>query len=137
MWTLRVLNIVLIWAENSILRNSFCVSPSFFFHSNLKLFLSVGLQVFLDCGANELKKLKSELFLNREGNDEVLYYSCKAHLDELINSLEEDGKEKKLLSMIKAKYKVMIKHMEITETLTEELRGMDDSERLHNVHECD
>ncbi|XP_029214367.2 nucleosome-remodeling factor subunit BPTF-like isoform X2 [Acropora millepora] len=58
-----------------------------------------------------------------EGNDEVLYYSCKAHLDELINSLEEDGKEKKLLSMIKAKYKVMIKQMEITETLTEELRG--------------
>lgn len=66
-----------------------------------------------------------------------MYYSCKAHLDELINSLEEDGKEKKLLSMIKAKYKVMIKQMEITETLTEELRGMDYSVRLHNVHVTD
>lgn len=102
-----------------------------------QLFLNVGLQVFSDSGANVLKKLKSELFLNREGNDEVLYYSCKAHLDELINSLEEDGKEKKLLSMIKAKYKVMIKHMEITETLTEKLRGMNDIIRLHNVHVID
>lgn len=102
-----------------------------------QLFLNVGLQVFSDSGANVSKKLKSELFLNREGNDEVLYYSCKAHLEELINSLEEDGKEKKLLSMIKAKYKVMIKHMEITETLTEELRGMNDIIRLHNVHVID
>lgn len=92
---------------------------------------------WINSGAKDLKKLKSELFLNREGNDEVLYYSCKAHLDELINSLEEDGKEKKLLSMIKAKYKVMIKQMEITETLTEELRGMDDSVRLHDVHVTD
>lgn len=39
--------------------------------------------------------------------------------------------------MIKAKYKVMIKQMEITETLTEELRGMDYSVRLHNVHVTD
>lgn len=58
-----------------------------------------------------------------EGNDGTLYYSCKAHLDELINSLEEDGKERRLLSMIKAKYKVMIKHMEITEALIESSRG--------------
>lgn len=31
----------------------------------------------------------------------------------------------------------MIKQMEITETLTEELRGMDYSVRLHNVHVTD
>ena len=64
-----------------------------------------------------------ELVPFREGNDGTLYYSCKAHLDELINSLEEDGKERRLLSMIKAKYKVMIKHMEITEALIESSRG--------------
>ena len=63
------------------------------------------------------------LFLIREGNDETLYYSCKAHLDDLIQSLEEDGKEKRLLSALKAKYKLMVKHMEITEALTEAARG--------------
>lgn len=64
------------------------------------------------------------LILTREGSDETLYYSCKDHLDDLINSLEEDGKEKRLLSAIKAKYKIMAKHMEITEALTEAARGM-------------
>ncbi|KAJ7340448.1 hypothetical protein OS493_003196 [Desmophyllum pertusum] len=58
----------------------------------------------------------------REGSDETLYYSCKAHLDELISSLEDDGKEKRLLSALKAKYKTMVKHMEITEALTEAAR---------------
>jgi len=52
-----------------------------------------------------------------------LYFSCKAHLDELISSLEDDGKEKRLLSALKAKYKTMVKHMEITEALTEAARG--------------
>jgi len=59
----------------------------------------------------------------REGSDETLYFSCKAHLDELIGSLEDDGKEKRLLSALKAKYKTMVKHMEITEALTEAARG--------------
>lgn len=66
------------------------------------------------------------LFLIREGSDETLYYSCKAHLDDLINSLEEDGKEKRLLSVLKAKYKIMVKHMEVTEALTEAARGRAD-----------
>ena len=61
--------------------------------------------------------------LNREACDDTLYFSCKAHLDDLINSLEEDGKEKKLLSAIRAKYKTILKHMEITEALTEASRG--------------
>lgn len=52
-----------------------------------------------------------------------MYYSCKAHLDELIGSLEDDGKEKRLLSALKVKYKTMVKHMEITEALTEAARG--------------
>lgn len=52
-----------------------------------------------------------------------MYYSCKAHLDELISSLENDGKEKRLLSALKAKYKTIVKHMEITEALTEAARG--------------
>ena len=52
-----------------------------------------------------------------------MYYSCKEHLDDLINSLEEDGKEKRLLSAMKTKYKVMVKHMQITEALTEASRG--------------
>ena len=62
-------------------------------------------------------------FLIREDSDETLYFSCKAHLDELISSLEDDGKEKRLLSALKAKYKTMVKHMEITEALTEAARG--------------
>ena len=64
-----------------------------------------------------------QCFFFREGNDETLYYSCKAHLDDLIQSLEEDGKEKRLLSALKTKYKLMVKHMEITEALTEATRG--------------
>ena len=62
-------------------------------------------------------------FLIREGSDETLYFSSKAHLDELISSLEDDGKEKRLLSALKTKYKTMVKHMEITEALTEAARG--------------
>lgn len=62
-------------------------------------------------------------FLNREGCDETLYYSCKAHLDELLSSLEEDGKEKRLISVLRIKYKTMVKHMEMTEALTEASRG--------------
>lgn len=52
-----------------------------------------------------------------------MYYSCKEHLDDLIKALEEDGKEKRLLSVIKARYKVMVRHMEITESLIEAARG--------------
>lgn len=63
------------------------------------------------------------LFLNREGSDETLYYSSKAHLDELISSLEKDGKEKRLISVLRIKYKTMVQHMEITEALTEAARG--------------
>ena len=40
-----------------------------------------------------------------------------------MSSLEDDGKEKRLLSALKAKYKTMVKHMEITEALTEAARG--------------
>ena len=59
-----------------------------------------------------------------------MYFSCKAHLDELISSLEDDGKEKRLLSALKAKYKTMVKHMEITEALTEAARGRTVNERF-------
>lgn len=62
-----------------------------------------------------------------------MYYSCKAHLDELISSLEDDGKERRLLSALKAKYKTMVKHMEITEALTEAARGMAIKQNHHKT----
>lgn len=59
----------------------------------------------------------------REGSDEILYFSCKVYLDELMSSLEDDGKEKRLLFVLKVKYKIIVKYMEIIEVFIEVVRG--------------
>jgi len=64
-------------------------------------------------------------FYGRESdNEEVRYYSSKAHFDELIEYLEDDGQERRLLSTFKNKYNTIIKHMAITDSLVEASRGM-------------
>lgn len=63
------------------------------------------------------------LFFRESENETVRYYSSKPHLDDLIEFLESDGQERRLLSALKTKYSTIIKHMAITESLVEASRG--------------
>ncbi|EDO44906.1 predicted protein, partial [Nematostella vectensis] len=60
--------------------------------------------------------LSRRLFV--EGEQDSLYFSSKAHLDDLIRYLVADGQERKLLAGIRSKYNEITKQMAITEALS-------------------
>ncbi|XP_048576210.1 nucleosome-remodeling factor subunit BPTF isoform X2 [Nematostella vectensis] len=65
--------------------------------------------------------LSRRLFV--EGEQDSLYFSSKAHLDDLIRYLVADGQERKLLAGIRSKYNEITKQMAITEALVDAVRG--------------
>ncbi|XP_065066194.1 nucleosome-remodeling factor subunit BPTF-like [Rhopilema esculentum] len=58
-----------------------------------------------------------------EGEYETFYYSYPSHLDELLDSLKEDGYEKPLVQTLEEKYDLIVQHMKCTEDLTIAAKG--------------
>ena len=59
----------------------------------------------------------------REGEHDIFYYSCKAHLDELVEALKADGQEENLILAFEDKYNDIIRQMTLTESLANEFKG--------------
>ena len=59
-----------------------------------------------------------------EGENETYYYSTVSQLNELLQYLERDGEEDKLLSVLRSWYDEIIKQMAITKELTDACKGI-------------
>ena len=59
----------------------------------------------------------------REGVEDIFYYSCQEHLDELIAVLREEEDEVDLLTVIEDRYEEIVRHMKVTEELYNEQKG--------------
>lgn len=65
--------------------------------------------------------------LFREGELDLFYYSCKEHLDELIEVLRKHGDhEEELLTTFEERYDEIIRHMNVTQDLYTEKQGLFD-----------
>lgn len=61
----------------------------------------------------------------REGELDLFYYSCKDHLDELIEVLRKHGDdEEELLTTFEERYDEIIRHMNVTQDLYAEKQGL-------------
>ncbi|XP_047143323.1 nucleosome-remodeling factor subunit BPTF isoform X2 [Hydra vulgaris] len=58
-----------------------------------------------------------------EGVEDIFYYSCQEHLDELIAVLREEDNEVELLTVIEDRYEEIVRHMKVTEELYNEQKG--------------
>lgn len=63
------------------------------------------------------------MLTSREAKNETYYYSSVSQLDELLQYLERDGEEERLLSILRSWYDEIVRQMAITKELTNSFKG--------------
>lgn len=58
-----------------------------------------------------------------DGEEDIFYYSCQKHLDELIDVLKDEEDESELVAVLEERYDDIVRHMKVTAELYEENRG--------------